>query len=105
MTRRAKATNATTPAGFAIPLAGDTDLGLAVLVAEDGEGAYKPISVVRSINEAREIARDRLRTRMRRLERGGDPGLCPHIYKLWAWGVDGDYRLAAEIDPLNPEGK
>jgi hypothetical protein len=100
---RTKATNA--PAGFAFPLAGDTDLGLAVLVAEDEEGAYEPISVVRSINEAREIASDLLGKRMRRLERGGDPGLCPYIYKLWAWGVDGDYRVAAEIDPMNPEGR
>jgi hypothetical protein len=100
---RTKATHA--PAGFAIPLASDTDLGLAVLVAEDEEGAYEPISVVRSIKEAREIASDLLGKRMRRLERGGDPGRCPHIYKLWAWGVDGDYRVAAEIDPMNPEGR
>jgi hypothetical protein len=35
---------------------------------------------------------------MCRLERGDDPGMCPYIYKLWARGIDGDYRIALELD-------
>jgi IPT/TIG domain len=35
--------------------------------------------------------------RMRRLERGDDPGLCPYAYKVWANGIDGDYRIAIEL--------
>jgi hypothetical protein len=50
-----------------------------------------------TIGEAREIAQCDLRGRMRRLERGDDPGLCPHVYQVWAAGLDGDHRIAAEI--------
>jgi len=83
--------------GFAIMLQPDTDLGLAMLIAEDEEGHYEPVAVASTINEAKELAESDLRGRMRRLERGGDPGMCPYTYKLWAQGVDGDYRLAYEI--------
>jgi hypothetical protein len=31
---------------------------------------------------------------MRRIERGEDPGICPYTYKVWARGIDGDYRIA-----------
>jgi hypothetical protein len=34
---------------------------------------------------------------MRRLERGNDPGLCPYEYKVWAQGIDGDYRIATTL--------
>jgi len=74
----------------------DTDLGLAVLIAEDEEGHYEPVAVVGTINEATEIARDDMASRMRRLERDDDPGICPGRYMLWVRGVDG-YRPAHEI--------
>ena len=83
--------------GFEIPLEPCTQLGLAMLIAEDEEGHYEPVAVASTINEAKELAESDLRGRMRRLERGGDPGMCPYTYKLWAQGVDGDYRLAYEI--------
>jgi hypothetical protein len=77
--------------GFAIKLQPDTDLGLAMLIAEDEDGQHEPVAVVGTINEAKEIAESDLRGRMRRLDRGDDPGICPYTYKLWARGVDGDY--------------
>ena len=83
--------------GFAIPLTDSTDLGLAMLIAESEEGQYEPVGVVSSISEAREIAESDLKGRMRRLERGADPGLCPYTYKVWANGIDGDYRIAIEL--------
>jgi hypothetical protein len=95
MTRSSKQT--TTYAGFAIPLQPDTDLGLAMLIAEDEEGHHEPVAVATTINEAKEIAESDLRGRQRRLERGDDPGLCPYIYKLWARGIDGSYLLAHEF--------
>jgi hypothetical protein len=95
MTRSSKQT--TIYAGFAIPLQPDTDLGLAMLIAEDEEGHHEPVAVATTINEAKEIAESDLRGRQRRLERGDDPGLCPYIYKLWARGIDGYYLLAHEF--------
>jgi hypothetical protein len=87
--------------GFAIPLGPDTDLGLAMLIAEGEEGQHEPVAVVGTINEAREAAESDLRDRMRRLELGEDAGLCPALYRVWARGIDGSYRLAFEItDPL-----
>lgn len=84
--------------GFTIPLKPDTALGIAMLIAEDEEGNYEPVSPVSTINDARELAAGDLRNRMHRLERGEDPGLCPSSYKLWARGIDGAYRLATEIE-------
>src|ERR1039458_3834500 len=78
--------------GFAIPLTDSTNLGLAMLIAESEDGRYEPVGVVASISEAREIAGSDLQGRMRRLEHGGDPGMCPWAYKVWANGIDGDYR-------------
>jgi len=88
-------TNATP--GFAIEIKDDTELGIAMLIAEDEEGRYPPVASVININEGREIARSDLRRRMRELERGNDPGLCPHSYKIWVNGLEGDYRVAAEL--------
>jgi hypothetical protein len=91
---------AKTYSGFAIPLQPDTDLGLAMLIAEDEDGHYEPVAVAATISEAKEIAESDLRSRMRSIERGADAGLCPVRYKLWARGIDGDYRLAHEIKAL-----
>lgn len=92
-TRQQPATN-----GFAIPLQPDTDLGLAMLIAEDDDGNTQPIAVASTIGEAKEIADDDMRGRMRRLERGEEAGICPARYKLWARGIDGKYLVAATID-------
>ena len=93
--------HAATHNGFSIPLQPDTDLGLAMLIAEGEDGQHEPVAVVGTINEAREVAESDFQDRMRRLERDGDAGLCPTTYKLWARGVDGYYCLACEItDPL-----
>ncbi len=86
--------------GFAIPLQPDTQLGLAMLIAEDEEGHHQPVAVASTINEAKELAEDDLRRRMKRLERGDDPGLCPYLYKVWAQGIDGDYLVAFEVTDL-----
>ena len=85
--------------GFAIPLQPDTNLGLAMLIAEDEEGHHEPVAVASTINEAKELAESDFRGRRRRLERGEDPGLCPYVYKVWAQGIDGYYLLAHEIKP------
>ena len=90
----------TTYNGFALPLEPDTELGLAMLIAEDEDGHYEPVAVAATINEAKEIAESNLRCRMRSIERGADAGVCPVRYKLWARGIDGDYRIAYEIKDL-----
>ena len=87
-TKRHTAMNATP--GFAIEIKDDTELGLAVLVAEFGENNYQPIGVVVSINEAREIAAGDMR---------GRTPACPETYVVWAQGLDGDYRVARRIMP------
>ena len=99
MTRTRNAAAKPTP-GFAIKIKDDTELGLAMLIAEDEEGRYEPVGVVVSINEAREIAASDMRGRMRRLEHGEDAGLCPYEYKVWAQGLDGDYRVAGTINAV-----
>lgn len=83
--------------GFAIPLQPDTDLGLAMLIAESEDGQHEPVAVVGTISEAREVAKSDFRDRMRRLEAGEEAGLCPATYKLWARGIDGSYRTACEM--------
>jgi hypothetical protein len=90
----------TTQNGFAFPLQPDTDLGLAVLIAEDDDGHHEPVAIVSTINEAKEIAEGDLRGRMRRLERDEDPGLCPTRYKVWARGVESRYILASELEDI-----
>ena len=86
--------------GFAIPLEPNTELGLAMLLAEDEDGHYEPVAVVASISEGRETAASDFAARMRRLEGDEEPGICPIRYRLWARGVNGDYRLAIEIPAL-----
>jgi hypothetical protein len=81
-----------------IEIKDDANLGIAMLIAEFGEGNYQPVAAVSSINEAREIAASDLRGRMRRLERGGEP-TCPERYIVWAQGSDGSYRQVKEIMP------
>ena len=87
--------NNATP-GFAIRLTDETDLGNAMLIAEDESRAYLPISPVGTIAEARELAQHDLRHRMRQLDNGED-AFCPAMYRVWARGLDG-YRVGAEFD-------
>ena len=82
--------------GFAIEITETTDLGQAMLIAESEDGDYEPIAIASTIREARELARDDVRSRMRRVERDDTP-LCPYTYKVWARGIDGEHRIACEI--------
>jgi hypothetical protein len=93
-TASTKSPNATP--GFAIEIGPDTNLGLAILLAEDEEGHSEPVAVVVSINEAREIAVGDMRRRRNELERGEAP-MCPYEYKVWAEGLGGGYRVAGTI--------
>ena len=88
----------TTYNGFAIPLQPDTDLGLAMLIAEDEEESCQPVAVASTISEAREMAESDMCEQMRKLERGYDAGSCPAHYKLYARGVDGDNLVAATTE-------
>ena len=81
--------------GFAIPLQPETDFGNAMLIVEDEEANYEPIAVAVSITEAKQIAQDDMKRRLRGLEHDGDPGICPYEYKLWARGADGRQHVAA----------
>jgi hypothetical protein len=98
MARTTKQTKTPATPGFAIEIKDDTELGLAILVAEFGTGNYQPLGVVVSINEAREIADSDMRGRMRDLEAGKTPA-CPERYMVWAQGIEGEYITAATIQP------
>ena len=78
-------------------VAGDTNLGQALLIAETEDGHYEPTSVIASINEAREMAADDMRARMRNLEKGGAPS-CPEIYKVWSRDYEGRYAVICQLD-------
>ena len=84
--------------GKTIEIRDDANLGLAMLIAEYGEGNYQPVASVVSINEAREIATSDMRARMKDLECGCEPA-CPGRYVVWAQGTDGSYRQVKEIMP------
>ena len=75
----------------------NTRLGIGFLVAEAEEGTYLPIAPVSTISEAREMAANDLRRRMRSLDQRGDP-LCPARYRVWAQGDTGEYATVAEIE-------
>ena len=86
--------------GFANEIKDSTDLGLAMLIAESEDGQYEPVAVIANVGEAREVAQQDLQSRMDRLEHGESP-LCPYEYKVWARGIDGDYRIAVELTATN----
>jgi hypothetical protein len=83
--------------GFAIPLEGDTYLGLALLTPRTKKGATRRSPTSARLMKRRSLQQDS-RRRRERLERGEDPGLCPHAYKLWARGTGGEFRVACEIE-------
>ena len=86
--------NNTTP-GFAIQILPNTELGIATLIVEDEEGCYEPVNYASTLAEGFEMAKDDLRNRLKNLEAGKDPGLCPWEYKLWARGLEGRMTVAA----------
>ena len=85
--------------GFAIRITDETNLGIALLIAEDDGGTYEPVGPVATIAEAREIANRDYGIRQGKLQNSGEP-LCPAAYKVWALGLEG-YVVAAEFDPTN----
>jgi len=96
-TKRTKTPSNATP-GFAIQIEETTELSDAFLIAEFDGGRYEPLGSVISVGEAKEIAGHNMRCRMRKLEAGGEPE-CPEAYVLWARGIDGDYHVAARLNP------
>src|SRR5271167_2288379 len=75
-----------------------TELGSALLIAQSEDGAYEPVSVVSSINEAIEIAQGKFQRRLKELDRGGAP-MCSERYVVWVRNLDGDYEVISEIEP------
>ncbi len=75
----------------------DVELGGGILIAETEDGHYEPIAEVANINEAKELARDDMASRMRRLERGEEPA-CPEVYKVWSRDFNGAYAISFEMD-------
>jgi len=76
--RTSKQQRAAATPGFAIQILPDTDLGSSMLIVEDEEGHYRPVTLAMTINEAKELAQDDLRNRMRSVENGTDAdGLPP----------------------------
>ena len=71
------------------------NLGLGMLIAESEDGAYEPIGVVGSVDEAREVAASDKKGRIRELKKGGSP-MCVYCYKVWANRTEG-YVVVAEI--------
>jgi hypothetical protein len=80
--------------GLAILITKDTDLGIAMLIAEDEDEHYAPIGPVVSVNEAYEIAASNLSMRRDEIAEGKDAGICPYAYRVWAAGREGTYRTA-----------
>jgi len=78
-------------------IAGNADLGMALLIAETEDGHYEPLGAVGTINEAREVAADDMRVRMRSLEKGGTP-LCPETYRVWSRDDRGQYAVICQLD-------
>jgi len=76
----------------------DTELGSALLIAESEDGAYEPITIASTINEAIEMARDNFERRMKEVEQGGDP-MCPARYVVWARNASGAFETVHEIEP------
>jgi len=69
-------------------LAETTDMGMAMLIAEPKTSGYRPVSLVSTIREAREIAASDS-------SRSGET-----VYKVWARSHDGSYQVVYEIvDP------
>ena len=61
------------------------DLGIAMLIAESEVGGYRPVRLVSTIREARELAES-------------DSGRSGKTtYKVWAQAHDGSYEIVSEM--------
>jgi hypothetical protein len=81
---------------FTISLTPDSYLESGMLILEDADGNYGPISLVS--NEAKSFAADDLRARLLGLESNEGTALCPCKYKRWARGINGTFHVAMEIE-------
>jgi hypothetical protein len=77
-----------------IEITDDTALGLGMLMAEFGDGKYRPIGVVSTVGEAREIAQEDMRLRKGSLKEAPQP----QSYAVWARRVQGSYREVTRFD-------
>lgn len=104
MARARKQTKETTP-GFAIKINPQTELGLAMLIAETEDGHYEPVAVVSSVSEAREIASSDFARRLKEVGMGCEDVTCPARYAIWAQGLGGEYKPLREyeIDGTAPQ--
>lgn len=101
---RTKQTRQTPTPGFAIKINPQTELGLAVLIAETEDGRYEPVAVVATVAEAQEIAQSDFARRVKETSKGEDVA-CPARYAIWAQGTGGDYRPLREytIEGTEPQ--
>lgn len=74
-------------------------LNVLIAEAEELEFGYEVIGVVASASEAREFAALDMARRECLLESGGDPGICPFVYKMFQRGLEG-YSAVLEISAL-----
>jgi hypothetical protein len=81
--------------GFAILLQPETDLGNAMLIAEDEEANYEPVAVAVNIGEGKELAQSDLRERLRAWSATKTLASALTSTTLWARGVDGRQHVAA----------
>jgi hypothetical protein len=54
-----------------------------LVIAEDELDGYEPVAVASTLAEAESLARADFSRRLRLLEQGDDPGLCPYHYRFW----------------------
>lgn len=96
--------NAPTP-GFAIRITPQTELGLAILIAETDDGCYEPVAVVASVAEAQEIAANDFARRLKEISMGCEDVACPARYAIWAQGLGGEYKPLREytIEGTEPQ--
>ena len=76
---------------------------LNVLIAESEElelGGYEVIGVVGSESEAMELAAEDMARRERALGADEDPGICPHVYKMYERGMNG-YVEVLELSAMD----
>ena len=72
------------------------DFGLTLIIAENEEGAYQPLAVAGSLNEAMKMVAHDRKSRMRDLEKVKST-MCVYCYKIWATAPDVPYMLSVEI--------
>lgn len=90
MARTTKQTKTPATPGFRESRSRTTPLGLAILVAEFGDGNYQPMGCGGEHQQGARNRRSDMRGRMRDREAGKRP-TCPERYMVWAQGVGGDY--------------